>query len=143
MRSKKREPSREEVDDQKFLNAMEGERFRARIERKANMAILCPHCGGCDWKMKPKYVVNWVRNDLIATMVCRECKRAVLFASQIEPDYPEEEQEELDEFTDQLYSQLEITDVHPFVEDALKSRLRRRIARLDADERIRLLMYLR
>jgi hypothetical protein len=62
---------------------------------------------------------------------------------QIRPDDPEEEEDELDEFTDQLYNQLGIADVHPFVEDALKARLRRRIARLDADERIRLLMHLR
>lgn len=47
----------------------------------------------------------------LATMVCRKCKRAVLFGTQIEPDYTEEEQEELDEFTDQLYSQLGITGV--------------------------------
>ena len=93
--------------------------------------------------MKPKYVVNWVANELIATMVCRKCKRAVLFATQIEPDYTEEEEDELDEFTDQLYNQLEITGVDPFMEEILKARLRRRIARLDADERIRLLMYLR
>jgi len=51
--------------------------------------------------------------------------------------------EQLDEYIDQLYSQLEITGVHPFIEETLKARLRRRIARLDADERIRLLMYLR
>jgi len=93
--------------------------------------------------MKPKYVVNWVANELIATTVCRKCKRAVLFASQIEPDYTEEEQEELDEYIEQLYSQLGITGVHPLIEEPLKARLRRRIARLDADERIRLLMALR
>jgi hypothetical protein len=134
---------KEEVDDQKFRTAMKGVQFRARIEREANKAILCPHCGGCDWKMKPKYVVNWVANELIATMVCRKCKRAVLFASQIEPDLTEEDEEQLDEYIDQLYSQLGITRVHPLIEETLKARLRRRIARLDADERIRLLMALR
>lgn len=143
MRSRNRKLAREEIDDQKFRTAMEGVQFRARIEREANKYTVCPHCGGSSWKMKPKYVVNWVRNDLIATMVCHECKRAVLFGTQIEPDYTEEEQEELDEFTDQLYSQLGITGVHPFIEENLKSRLRRRLTRLDADERIRLLMALR
>jgi len=44
-------------------------------------------------------------------MVCCKCKRAVLFASQIEPDYTEEDEEQLNEYIDQLYSQLEITGV--------------------------------
>jgi len=61
----------------------------------------------------------------------------------IRPDDPEEDEGRLDEYIDQLYSQLGITGVHPSIEDALKARLRRRIARLDADERIRLLMALR
>ena len=62
---------------------------------------------------------------------------------QIEPDLTEEDEEQLDEYIDQLYSQLGITGVDPFMEENLKARLRRRIARLDADERIRLLMYLK
>jgi len=62
---------------------------------------------------------------------------------QIRPDDPEEDEEQLDEYIDQLYNQLGITGVHPLIEETLKTRLRRRIARLDADERIRLLMYLR
>jgi hypothetical protein len=44
-------------------------------------------------------------------MVCRKCKRAVLFASQIEPDLAEEDEEQFDEYIDQLYSQLGITGV--------------------------------
>ncbi|MFH0848707.1 MAG: hypothetical protein V1857_04325 [archaeon] len=44
---------------------------------------------------------------------------------------------------DQVYSQLGITGVHPFVEEALNARLKRRLARLDVDDQIRLLMYLR
>jgi len=90
MRSKKRELSREEVDDRKFLNSIDGERFKKRIECEANEAILCPRCGSYDWKMKPKYVVNWVANELLATMVCRKCKRKALFATQIERDHDEE-----------------------------------------------------
>jgi hypothetical protein len=60
---------------------------------------------------------------------------------QIRPDDPEEDEDELDEFIDQLYSQLGITDVHPFIEETLKARLRCRVARLDADDQIRLLMH--
>lgn len=63
--------------------------------------------------------------------------------AQIEPDDSEEDEADLDQFTDQVYSQLGITGVNPFMEDVLKTRLRRRMARSDADERIRLLMYLR
>lgn len=59
-----------------------------------------------------------------------------------EPE-PEQDEDEINEFEDQLYNQLEITGVNPFVEETLKTRLKRRLARLDADERIRLLMYLR
>ncbi len=62
---------------------------------------------------------------------------------QIRPDDPEEDEYELDEFVDQLYDQLEIVGVDPFMEEILKARLKRRLARLDADERIRLLMALR
>lgn len=76
-------------------------------------------------------------------MVCRKCRRSVLFAAQIEPDYTEEEEDELDNFTDQLYSQLGITGVNPYVKDILKARLRRRLARLDAQTRLLLLMELR
>lgn len=143
MRSKKRIPTREEVDDRKFRNAMEGVQFRARIEHEANEAIICLHCGSFDWKMQPKYIVNWLGNELLATMVCRKCKRKMPFASQIEPDYTEEDEAGLDEFVDQLYNQLETVGVDPFMEEILKSRLRRRIARMDENERIRLLMYLR
>jgi len=51
--------------------------------------------------------------------------------------------EELDEFVDQLYSQLGITGVHPFIEETLKARLKRRLTRLDVDQQLRLLMHLR
>jgi hypothetical protein len=93
--------------------------------------------------MQPKYIINWLGNKLFATMVCRKCKRKIPFTSQMEPDDTEEDEAELDEFVDQLYDQLEIVGVDPFMEEILKSRLRRRIARMDANERLRLLMYLR
>mgnify|MGYP001066680285 FL=1 len=148
MRSKKRGFSREEVDDRKFLNSMEGERFRKRIEREANEAILCPRCGSYDWKMQSKYVVNWLANELLATMVCRKCKRKALFATQIEPDpiepdLAEEDEEGINDYIDQVCRQLRITGVHPIIKEILKTRLKRRLLRLDTDERIRLLMYLR
>lgn len=50
---------------------------------------------------------------------------------------------ELDEFIEQVYNELGLTDAGPIEEQILKARLRRRIARLGADQRIRLLMYLR
>ena len=90
MRSRRREPTKEEVDDQKFRNAMDGVRFRARVEAEANEAMICPHCGSFDWKMQPKCLVNWVTNELIVTMVCRKCKRKMPFASQVERDHVEE-----------------------------------------------------
>ncbi len=55
MEFKKRRLTKEELDDRKFRMTVEGERFRERIEREANEAIICPHCGSFDWKMK------WVR----------------------------------------------------------------------------------
>jgi hypothetical protein len=61
----------------------------------------------------------------------------------MEPDYVEEDEDELDNFTDQLYNQLEITGVHPLIEETLKARLKRRLARLDVDQQLRLLMHLR
>lgn len=128
MKSKKREPSREEVDDQKFLNALEGERFRERIEREANEAILCPHCGGCDWKMKPKYVFNWVRNDLIATMVCRECKRKLPFVTYLEEPYPEDDEDDEDSVS--------------LVFEMLGINRKPRRRKLDVDQRLRLLRFL-
>jgi len=143
MRSRRREPTKEEVDDQKFRNAMDGVRFRARVEAEANEAMICPHCGSFDWKMQPKCLVNWVTNELIVTMVCRKCKRKMPFASQVEPALTEEDMVELDDLADQIYNQLEPVGINPFMEEILKARLRRRIARLDADERMRLLMALR
>jgi hypothetical protein len=61
----------------------------------------------------------------------------------MEPDYSLEDEAELDAFIDQVYNQLDIVGVDPFMEEILKTRLRRRIARMDENERIRLLMYLR
>jgi len=142
MKPKKRKLTREELDDQKFQNAMEGVEFRARIEREASKHVTCRHCGGFEWKMQPKFIFNWLENSVFATLVCRQCKHGALYATQFIPDRTEEEEEELDEFTDQVYSQLGIRVLHPVVEDKLKARLRRRLARLDPDQWIRLLRYL-
>jgi hypothetical protein len=83
----------ERIDDQKFQEKIERARFIERIEREANEAIVCPGCGNSNWRMHPKYWVNWLANDLIATMICRKCKRKMPFATCIEKD-PEEEDEE-------------------------------------------------
>lgn len=133
MQFKKRRLTREEVDDQKFQTAIEGERFRERIEHEANEAIICPHCGSFDWKMQPKCIVNWLGNELLATMVCRKCKRKMPFASQIEPDYSlEDEAGEVDEFeleylTDIMYRRLGIKGIHPIQREIIKDRIRQRL----------------
>jgi len=90
MKSKNRKPTREEVDDRKFLNSIEGERFRKRIEREANEVLVCPSCGRSDWRMQPKYLINIVANDLIATVVCRGCRRKMPYATYLEEPYPED-----------------------------------------------------
>jgi hypothetical protein len=91
-----RKPSidQELIDDQKFLEKIERKRYFDRIVREANEAAQCPGCGGWDWRMQPKYWVEWVANSLVAVMVCRRCKRKILFETQIERDYPDEEEEE-------------------------------------------------
>jgi hypothetical protein len=81
-------------------------------------------------------------------MVCRKCKRAVLFATQIEPDYDEEPEldeedwEQIDDFVDQLYSKLGITGIHPIAREAIKDRIRRKLLRLSTENQLRLLAYL-
>ena len=132
MRSKKRGLSREEVDDQKFRNAMEGVRFRARVEREANEALVCPGCGRSDWRMQPKCLINIVANDLIATMVCRKCKRKLPYATYMEEPYPEDEHGEVDEFeleyiTDILCGRLGLRGINPFERGVIKDRIRQRL----------------
>ena len=118
----------EEVDDQKFRTAMDGVRFRERIECEANKYTMCPHCGGSDWKMKPKYVVNWVANELLATMVCRKCKRKLPFATYIEEPYPEDNMGD------------EASEGLSFGIFGINRGHRRR--KLDIDQRLRLLRFL-
>lgn len=67
----------------------------------------------------------------------------MLFATQIEPDFTEKDEDELDEFTDQLYNQLGISGIHPLEAEIIKDRIRRRIARMSIEKRFRLLAYLR
>ncbi len=132
MKSKNREPSREEADDQKFRAAMDGVRFRERIEREANEVILCPYCGGCDWRIQPKYVVNWTGNELLATMVCRRCEHRPPYATYLEEPYPEDEHGEVDEFelehlTDILYGRLGLRGINRFQREAIKNRIRQKL----------------
>jgi hypothetical protein len=125
---KKRKLTKEELDDRKFSMAMEGERFRKRIEREANEVMLCPYCYSHDWKMQPKYLANIVANDLIATMVCRKCKRKMLFSTWIDEPYPEDDVDDAD------------SEDYPFGILGIPPRHRRR--KLDIDQHIRLLRYL-
>jgi len=85
----KPQKDQELIDDQKCQQKLESKRFTERIEREANEAILCPNCFSSDWRMKPKYLANWVANELVATMVCRKCKRSVLFGTHLEEEYRE------------------------------------------------------
>jgi hypothetical protein len=82
------------IDDQKFQQKLEAKRFTDRIEREANEALVCPGCGRSTWRMHHKYWVNYVANDLIATMICRKCKRKLPFATSIEEGYPEDNEDE-------------------------------------------------
>ena len=116
---------REAIDDQKFQQKIEMSRFIERIEREAKEALTCPGCFSADWRMHHKYWVSIVENSLLATMICRKCKRKLPFATQIEPDEDEEEEEDEPAY-------------HPFG----LGRARRRRKRLDIDQRIRLLHFL-
>ena len=99
-------------------------RFIERIEREANEALLCPGCFNANWKMHHKFWISIVENSLIATMICRKCKRKLPFATQLEPDEDEEEEEE--------------PAYYPFGFGGA----RRRRRGLDIDQRIRLLHFL-
>jgi hypothetical protein len=114
------------MDDQKFQQKLEAKRYFDRIVHEANDTAQCPGCGGWDWRMQPKYWVDITANSLVATMVCRGCKRKILFETQIERDYPDEEEEE------------ESEDL-PFGMFGVGSRSRHR---LDFDQRLRLLRFL-
>jgi hypothetical protein len=115
------------IDDQKFQEKIERELFIERIEREANDALLCPGCFNANWKMHHKYWISMAENSLLATMICRKCKRKLPFATQLEPDEDEEEEEE--------------SEGPPFGMFGLGSRTRRR-RRLDFDQRLRLLRFL-
>ena len=60
------------IDDAKFQQKLAAKRFTDRIEREANEVLVCPGCGRSTWRMHYKYLVNYVANDLIATMICRK-----------------------------------------------------------------------
>ncbi len=152
MKTRKREPSREELDDKKFRAAIDGVRFRSRIEHEANEAIICPSCGSADFRIEPKYLINIVANDLMATMVCRKCKCKLPFSTYIEEPYPEDEPEEelnddeldeLDFFVNVVYGKLGVTGIHPMAAEMIKDRIRRKLARMSEEKRFRLLAYLR
>lgn len=116
----------EAIDDQKFQEKIERKLFFDRIVREANEALLCPGCYSANWKMHHKYWISIVENSLLATMICRKCKRKLPFATQIEPDEDEAEEED---------------EEPPFGMFGVGSRSRRR-RKLDIDQRIRLLRFL-
>jgi hypothetical protein len=118
----------EAIDDQKFQEKIERRRFIERIEREANEGIVCPGCGNSNWRMHHKYWVNWLTNDLIATMICRKCKRKMPFGTHIEKDDEEQEDDE------------EESEGFPFNPFGF-GRRRRRKHRLDFDTRLRLMAH--
>jgi hypothetical protein len=128
-RSQRAKPrlDQEAIDDQKFQQKLDAKRFTAGIVREANEQLQCPDCGSSTWRMKPIYYVNWVANELVATMVCRKCKRSILHGTHIEKDPEEEDEEESDDL--------------PFGIFGTGSRPRRR-RKLDIDQRLRLLRFL-
>jgi hypothetical protein len=125
LRSQRAKPrlDQEAIDDQKFQEKIDRELFIERIEREANDALLCPGCFNANWKMHHKYWISITENSLLATMICRKCKRKLPFATQLEPDEEEEDEGE------RAY--------YPFGGGA-----RRRRRGLDIDQRIRLLHFL-
>jgi hypothetical protein len=124
-RSQRVKVDQELVDDQKFQEKIDRALFIERIEREANEALTCPNCFSANWKMHHKYWVSIVENSLVATMICRKCKRKLPFATQIEPDEDEEEEED-----------------EPAYYSFGFGRARRRRKRLDIDQRIRFLHFL-
>jgi hypothetical protein len=87
----------EQIDDQRFQVKIENKHFIDGIVREANKYTACPNCGDSDWRMQPKFWASIVMNALLAVMVCRNCKRKVFFETQIEKDYPDEDEEESEE----------------------------------------------
>jgi hypothetical protein len=128
-KSQRAKPSldQEAIDDQKFQQKLDAKRFTEGLEREANEQLQCPDCGSSTWRMRPIYYVNWPANELVATMVCRNCKRSILHGRHIQKD-PEEEDEE-------------DSDDPPFGMFGFGPRPRRR-RKLDIDQRIRLLRFL-
>jgi hypothetical protein len=116
------------IDDQKFRQKLELEKFRDRIEREANQQLLCPNCASADWRMKPLCYVNWAANELVAVMVCRNCKRTILHGTHIEKDEEQEDEGEEEE-----------SEGLPFLFGVNRRRRRRR---LSFDQRLRLLRFL-
>ena len=77
-------------------------------------------------------LINIVANDLIATMVCRKCKRKLPYATYMEEPYPEDEHGEVDEFelehlTDILYGRLGLRGTNRFQREVIKDRIRQRL----------------
>jgi hypothetical protein len=79
--------------------------------------------------MKPRYYVNWLVSELVATMVCRNCKHTVLFGTHIEKDEEEQEEDEEEESEDLPFGMF-------------GTNRRRRKPRLSFEQRLRLLRYL-
>jgi hypothetical protein len=119
------------IDDEKFQQKIEAQKFIERIEREANDAIVCPGCGDSNWRMHHKYWVDWLANDLIATMICRRCKRKMPFGTCIEKDEEEQEDEDEEEESEDL----------PFGLFGINRRRRR--PKLDIDQALRLLAHYR
>ena len=128
-RSQRAKPrlDQEAIDDQKFQQKLDAKRFTDGIVREANEQLQCPDCGRSTWRMKPIYYVNWVANELVATMVCRKCKRSILHGTHIEKDPEEEDEEESDDL--------------PFGIFGFRPRPRRR-RKLDLDQFLRFQRFL-
>jgi hypothetical protein len=125
-KSQRAEPrlDQEAIDDQKFQQKLNAKRFTEGLEREANEQLQCPDCGSSTWRMRPIYYVNWPANELVATMVCRNCKRSILHGRHIEKDPEEEDSDE------PLFGMFGFGPRH------------RRRRKLDIDQRIRLLHFL-
>jgi CRISP-associated protein Cas1 len=76
----------EAIDDQKFQQKLDAKQFTEGLEREANQQLQCPDCGSSNWRMRPIYYVNWAANELVATMVCRKCKRSILPPTPVKAD---------------------------------------------------------
>ena len=81
------------IDDQKFLDELEAERFNHRIAREADELILCPRCGITEWRVEDKHQVLalLLMNEVLVTIVCRKCKKRLPFVSKADPTEDDEE----------------------------------------------------